>query len=450
MRIRSIFGTLSAEARGVWPASNFVAALSDHVVICVRDSFSGVPVDTIRLYEIFMSIVIARVLLAVGLFGVTTSTIYLSMVLAAVVRFRRRPKRPFAFAPPVSLLKPLHGAEPGLSEYLETFFQQDYAQYEILFCARHADDPGLAIARDVAAKYPHIPSTILTCGESPWPNAKCFSLAAMGAAANHDILVLTDSDVRVSPDYLRAVVAPFRDEKVGLVTCVYRGVATQKGLWARLEGLGMSIEMTSGVLVADMLEGMKFALGPTMVVRRRCVDQIGGFQALGQYYADDFVLGNLVAEAGNVVVLSEHTIDHCVVNVSFLTSIAHQRTWAKSTRFSRPKGHLGTGLTFSVAFGVASFSGAMSMGNSKLAFAVLGWTIGLRILQSIVVGGMALQDRDSVVWAWLYPLRDLMGFFFWASSYFTRRAIWRGGPFRLNRGGRVELLSNASSQAETR
>jgi len=392
----------------------------------------------------------AKLFLLLGVFGATTSTIYLVMVMIAVFRFRRTPKAAAGFTPPVSLLKPLHGAEPGLGAYLETFFQQDYPEYEILFCARYEDDPGLAIARTIAAKYPHIPSQVLTCGESPWPNAKCFSLAAMGAVAKHDILVLTDSDVRVTPGYLRAVVAPFSEEKVGLVTCVYRGVATQKGLWARLEGLGMSIEMTSGVLVADMLEGMKFALGPTMVARRRCIDKIGGFQALGQYYADDFVLGNLIAAEGNVVLLSDHVIDHCVVNVSFLKSMAHQMTWAKSTRFSRPKGHLGTGLTFSVAFGLIAFAASLFLGRPWFGLAALLWTVLFRILQAAVVGGFAVRDRDAVAWAWLYPLRDLMGFFFWASSYFTRRAIWRGGPFRLNRGGRVELLSNAGGQVETR
>jgi ceramide glucosyltransferase len=176
----------------------------------------------------------------------------------------------------------------------------------------------------------------------------------MNDAAQHNILVITDSDVRVTPQYLRAVVAPFREASTGLVTCVYRGVAAQGGFWARLEGLGMSIEMTSGVLVADMLEGMRFALGPSMVVRKRCVDEIGGFEKLGHYYADDFMLGNLVSEHGNSVILSNHVIDHCIVNTTFEKSLTHQWNWMKSTRFSRPLGHLGTGLTFAVPFGLLS------------------------------------------------------------------------------------------------
>jgi len=220
-----------------------------------------------------------------------------------VLRFRLRPKNGPSFMPPVSLLKALHGAEPGLRDYLEGFFRPDYPEYEILFCARSETDAGLSVARELAARYPKIPVRILTSGEPPWPNARCYSLNQMKAAAKHDILVNTDCDVQVKADYLRAVVKPFRDERTGLVTCLHRGVAAQGGLWAQLEGLGMSVEMTSGVLIAEMLEGrMRFALGPSTVVRKKCVDEIAGFERLGGHYADDFMLGNLIADKGNTVV----------------------------------------------------------------------------------------------------------------------------------------------------
>src|SRR5262249_14121104 len=153
-----------------------------------------------------------------------------------------RRKSSSKFWPPVSLLKPLHGAEPGLRQYLEGFFQLDYPEYEILFCARSESDNGLAIARELSAKYPGVPVRILVSGEPPWPNAKSYSLNKMKAAARHDILVITDSDARVTPGYLKAVVRPLEEERAGLVTCLYRGVATQGGFWARLEGLGMSVE----------------------------------------------------------------------------------------------------------------------------------------------------------------------------------------------------------------
>lgn len=387
-----------------------------------------------------LSLVVAKLLLFLGLLGVLTSTIYLALVFTAVLRFRLRRKTAASFTPPVSLLKPLHGAEPGLREYLEGFFLQDYPEYEILFCARAENDLGLSIARELVAKYPKIPVRILTSGEPPWPNARCYSLNQMAAAARHDIFVITDSDVRVTPEYLREVMKPFRQEETGLVTCVYRGVAAQGGFWAKLEALGMSVEMTSGVLVADMLEGMHFALGPSMAVRKKCVEQIGGFERLGDYYADDFMLGNLVAEKGNTVVLSDHVIDHCIVNTKFEKSLTHQWNWMKSTRFSRPMGHLGTGLTFGLPFGLLTFVAAYLLGHVRLGMEVLEWTMLARVLQSMLVGWFVVKDEAAVRLAWLYPLRDLLGSVLWMASYASRRVSWRDDLFEITGGGTVRLV----------
>src|SRR5579862_8368618 len=157
----------------------------------------------------------AKVLCVFGMMGILTSTIYLAMVGIAVFRFHHRRKLTAAFTPPVSVLKPLHGAEPGLREYLEGFFLQDYPQYEILFCAREESDAGLQIAVELSRKYPKVPVQVLTCGEPHWPNAKCYSLRAMARAAEHDIFVIADSDVRVTPEYLRRIVLPLQRENVG-------------------------------------------------------------------------------------------------------------------------------------------------------------------------------------------------------------------------------------------
>jgi ceramide glucosyltransferase len=263
----------------------------------------------------------------------------------------------------------------------------------------------------------------------------------MKALARHDILVITDSDVRVKPDYLHAVIEPFRDEKTGLVTCLYRGVAAQGGFWARLEALGMSVEMTSGVLVAEMLEGMRFALGPSMAVRKRCVDEIGGFEKLGDYYADDFMLGNLVAAKGNTVVLSNHVIDHCIVNTQFSKSLKHQWNWMKSTRFSRPKGHLGTGLTFGAPYGLIVLVAATMLGHPWLGLAALAWTLIARIVQSAAIGGFVVNDKEAIRLAALYPFRDLMGAVLWLASYTSRRVGWRDDLFELTSRGIVRLVA---------
>ena len=376
-----------------------------------------------------------KILLGVGLVGLLTSSVFTTLVLIAMRRFMARwgARKP-VFLPPVSLFKPVHGAEPNLEKHLETFFQQDYPVYEIIFGARVPSDSGIQAARRVAARHPEIPVKFVLTGE-PWHvNAKVSTLEIMERAASYDIFVVSDSDVRVGPDYVREVVAPFAEQKVGAVTCLYRGVA-DKGLWSKLEATGMSIEMSAGVLVADLMEGMQFTLGPTMAVRRRCVREIGGFGMLGAYCADDFVLGNAIAAKGYTVVLSTHVIDHMVLNTSFADSQKHQIRWMKSTRFSRPKGHFGTCLTFSTPFGIISGLSAAALHHPLLALGLLAYSVLSRACLALFVGGLVVRDRRLLRTAALYPLRDLLGFIYWASSYVNSEIVWRNQIYRLGPGG---------------
>jgi ceramide glucosyltransferase len=376
-----------------------------------------------------------HILLGAGLLGLLSSTAFTILVLIGVRRFTARPRGANSeFLQPVSLFKPLHGAEPNLEAHLETFFKQDYPKYEILFGARVSSDPGIETARRVAARHPEIPVKFVLTDEPWYVNAKVSTLEMMEGAASHDIFIVSDSDVRVTPDYIREVVAPFADEKVGGVTCLYRGVADQ-GLWSRLEAAGMSVEMSAGVLVADLIEGMQFMLGPSMAVRRSCVRDIGGFGMLGAYCADDFVLGNAIAAKGYRVVLSKHVIDHIVLNTSFADSQKHQIRWMKSTRFSRPKGHFGTCLTFSVPFGLISALAAAALGHPMLGFGLLGYSVLSRLLLAVVVGGLVVRDRNLLRTAILFPLRDLLGFIYWAASYGSSEIVWRNQIYRLAPGG---------------
>ena len=389
----------------------------------------------------------ADVFLFVGVLGLVTSTVYAGLVVRAAFKFSRRKALETSgiFTPPVSLLKPLHGNEQDIEAHLETFFHQDYPQFEILFCARTDSDPGLAAARRVAARYTHIPTKFLACGTSPYPNAKVWSLECMQAIAKHEILIVSDSDVSVGRDYLREVVAPFADERVGLVTCLYRGAAlTAPGrhsstIWSELEATGMSIEMSSGVLVADLLEGMQFALGPTMVARRSGLERIGGFAALGPYHADDFVLGNMMAADGQKVVLSTFAVDHHILNASFLSSVAHQIRWMKSTRFSRPKGHLGTVLTYSMPYGILAALAALTMHKPLLAAAFFGFAFLSRAILALAVGGWVVMERNLPRTVFLYALRDFMGFLFWCASYAGRQVEWRGEAFQILSDGKMVI-----------
>ncbi|HMG86324.1 MAG TPA: glycosyltransferase [Terracidiphilus sp.] len=384
------------------------------------------------------------VLLAISVFGLITSSVFTGMVLVAVARYLRERRTAESelrqhpgFTPPLTLLKPLAGAEPDLEAHLASFFEQDYLKFEILFCAREANDPGLEIARRVAARFPQIPAKFMSTGEPPCINAKVASMELMERSAAHDILVISDSDVRVTPDYLRAVALPFADEKVGGMCCLYRGVAAGGGLWARLEAVGMSVEMTAGVLVARMMEGMQFVLGPTMAFRRDAIRQMGGFKVTADYCADDFVLGNETWKLGQTVVLSHHAIDHIVINLSLIASLKHQVRWMKSTRFSRPKGHFGTALTFSMPFGLLGLAAGLLLGHPLWGIALLLWAIASREALSIAVGRMVVRDPSWLNLLVLYPVRDLMGFLFWAASYMGSRILWRGRVFQLLPGGKM-------------
>jgi ceramide glucosyltransferase len=393
-------------------------------------------------------------MLALGLFGLLTSSVFLGMVIVGAWRFRREAARQDAalgsgleFLPGVSLFKPLHGDEPSLEGHLRTFFEQDYLQHvavteggvslvEILFCARSEVDAGLQVAKRVAAEYPEITTRFVTSGE-PWAaNAKVCSLAAMAKVATHDLWVISDSDVRVAADYLRHVVLPFADASVGASTCIYRGVAAQGGLWARLEGVGMSIEMSSGVCASLLTEPVSFALGPTMVARRACIEEVGGFERMAEYCADDFVLGNWISKT-HTVALSGHVIDHMVLNVDFLNSMKHQVRWMKSTRFSRPKGHFGTALTFGVPFGVLAWVGALLLGMPLLGWGALSFGVLGRVVQAWVVGRYVVRERQLWRTLILFPVRDLMGIVFWALSYTSNRILWRGEVYELVEDGKM-------------
>lgn len=382
---------------------------------------------------------LARALLLIAIFGTVTSTVYLLLVIAGVLRFakhRRELLNAPAYTPPVSVLKPVHGSEPNLRENLESFFLQDYPNFELIFCARSEDDAALQIARQLSEKYPVLKVRFVTSGEPPWTNAKLYSLEMMWKQAAHDLLVISDSDVRVSPDYLREIIKPFANPSVGMTTCIFRGLPAG-GFWTDLEALGYSVEMTSGVVVADMLEGMKFALGPTMVVRRQCVRALNGFGFMDDYCADDYILGNRVAESGMEVVLSHHSIDHMVFHHSFLSSMRHQVRWMRSTRFSRPKGHLGTVLTYAMPFGVLGLIAGFASGYTKLGITLVAAAFLNRVTQSVLAGYVVAEDRKALALAWLYPVRDLLGAFLWIGSYLSAKIDWRGEEYRLTTNGKM-------------
>lgn len=386
-------------------------------------------------------------LLGVALVGTLTSSIFLLLAIAGAVRFwsdaakiRARTPADSDF-PPVSLLKPVHGLEAQLRENIESFFRQDYPCFEILFAADEEDDAALQVVREVSARYPQVPCRILVTGKPPWPNPPAYCFYRMSEVAAHGILVTSDSDVEVAPNYLREVVTPMLDAKVGMVTCVYRG-KNAAGFWSGLTAIGMSVEMTAGVLVANLLEGMKFGLGPTIAVKKEAVEKIGGYKVLGEYFANDFMIGNLIDKAGYRVVLSHHVIDHVVNQKTFGKVWENQLRWGKSTRYSRPKGHLGSGLIFAIPFGLLGLIAGLALGKPVLGGVLLTVAILNRVIESWLVGWGAVRDPVALKQIWMYPLRDLLGFTVWVASYTGASSVWRDSKYEL-RGDKIVLRKNA-------
>ncbi|MDZ4801051.1 MAG: glycosyltransferase, partial [Bryobacteraceae bacterium] len=274
-------------------------------------------------------------LLAVG------SGVYCLLVVVAARRYLSAQPPPLQAEIPLSVLKPLHGLDAGLESNLRTIFEQDYSSYEILFAVRTEADPSVPIVRRLQAEYPHIPSRVLLVGEPPWANAKVWSLEQMTAAATHEILVMSDSDIRVDPGFLRTIAAEFQDPRVGVSSCPYRAVPGPSSAASTLEAIGMNTEFLSTALVARMVEGMKFALGPTLTARKQVIADAGGWPHLAEFLAEDFVLGNSAAEKGWTVLFSSYVVEHHIGAQAWPASISHRLRWNRSTRRSRPDGYVG-------------------------------------------------------------------------------------------------------------
>jgi len=354
-------------------------------------------------------------------------------LLSIVAAWRYLSVRPpgLAFPEPVSILKPLSGLDPGLESNLRTFFEQDYPAFEILFAVREPDDPAGAVVKKLQQEYPEIPARLLVTGESPYPNAKVHSLSVVLAAATNDLVVMSDSDTRVNPRLLATVAAEFQDVHLGVATCPYRAVP-DSSLGSRLEALSMNTDFIAGILVARMIEGMRFAVGPTIVARRRVLLAMGGFERLKDYLAEDFVMGRFAAEAGYGVILSSYVIEHHIGSTDLGHNAAHRLRWARSTRRSRPLGYLGQLFTMPLPLAL------LLCAAKPVCWPALLLTFAARAMAAYVVSARVLEVKIN--WL-LLPLEDIISFGFWIAGFFGNTIIWRGRRYRLHRDGRFELLS---------
>lgn len=344
--------------------------------------------------------------------------------------FLRAPHSSSTFAPPVSILKPLRGTDPGMYESFRSHCAQQYPEYELIFAVSDKADPAVAEVERLQREYPQRAIRLMVCERILGPNGKVSGLAQMLPEARYDYLIVNDSDIRVEADYLSRIMAPFADPQVGMVTCLYRGIAART-FWSLLEAAGINSDFAAGVLVARWLQGVGFGLGSTLAFPRRALEEIGGFEPLLEYLADDYELGARIAASGKQVVLSDVVVEHRLPDYSARSFAEHQLRWDRAVRDSRPAGYAGLAVTFGVVW--AMLAVALSAG-ALWSWALLLVVFAARALMALAVGRRVLGDQEMAGRLWRLPLRDTVALLLWAWSFAGHSITWRGQKFSLRRG----------------
>ncbi len=342
------------------------------------------------------------------------------------------------FAPAVTILKPVRGVDPRMYAGLVSHCRQVYAgEFEIVFGVSSLDDAAVAEIERLRGEFPEVPVRLVVCPERLGASGKVSNLVQMLAAGTREHVVINDSDIAVSPQYLGRVMAGFADERVGMVTVPYRGRTAEGGatVWARLEALGIATDFMPGVLAARMLEGgLRFGLGSTLAVTRTALAKAGGMEALVDYLADDYEMGARIARAGYRVELCPEVVETTVPGYGLRGYWEHQMRWARSTRDSRRLGYVGLGVTYAVPWAAAT---VVASGAALWSWSLLCLVLLTRVSLALMVGVGLLRDGQVLRDLWLVPLRDVTGLVFWAWSFAGDTVVWRGEVFRLRRG-RIE------------
>jgi len=340
------------------------------------------------------------------------------------------------FHPPISILKPICGVDSRTYENLGSFCQQDYPNYQIIFGVQDRQDASLKVVKQIIHDFPQVDIQFVISDRPLGENRKVGNLVNAMAKAKHDILILADSDVHVQPNYLQQVVQPLSDASVGTVTCLYRSFA--EGWVAALEALSAATEFHAGVLVSNQLEGTRFALGQTIVIRRSVLEVIGGLEGIANYLADDFQLGYRSAQAGFQVVLSHYVVEHVLPACTLLDSLQRQIRWMLVIRVSRTWGYVGLIFTYGT---VSSLLLLMATGGAPIGWIVLATTWSMRLFMAWLIGVKKLNDPVTKRLFWLVPLRDCMSVALWCYGFLVNTIKWRDRPFKLAKGGKLVALS---------
>jgi ceramide glucosyltransferase len=397
----------------------------------------------------------SRVLLETLTAAATVGSLFFYALSAlGLVSFLKLKRPPLTQLPPVSILKPLKGVDPEIWESFRSHCDQDYPDYELIFGVSDKGDPAIELVRKLQTEYPNHQIKLIVCQKILGTNVKVSNLAQMLPAARHEILLVNDSDIRVPHDYLRRIAPPLADmassgpagegaratqahaTQVGLVTCLYRGIAG-KTLGSRLEALGIATDFVPGVLSARVLEGgLRFALGSTMVFRKADLASIGGFDVLLDYLADDYELGRRISAQGKRVELSDVTVDTFLPAYSFRQFLDHQMRWWRTIRDARRGGYAGLLFTFGLPWAIATVLAAR---GAAWAWALFTATFAARLAVGLGTSMAVLNDRQPLRNIFLLPVRDLIAPLLWAAGLVGNRIHWRGDVFTLKDGRLVRV-----------
>ncbi len=339
------------------------------------------------------------------------------------------------YTPPVSILKPLRGSDRQMFESFRSHCLQDYPQYEIIFGVNHASDEAVAEVERLQREFPEHDIRLIVCPDGHGANRKVGNLAQMLRLAKYGHIVINDSDIRVERDYLRRVVAPMEDARVGMVTALYRaeaGHSAGQNMASRMEAVTIATDFAGGVLCAMEMEGgLHFGLGSTLAFPRAAAEAIGGLEKLMDYLADDHELGRMIWEAGYEVVLCDAVVETFLPEYSFGAMFEHQLRWARTIRDLRKWGYIGVLLTFGLPWAMAA---ALCAGGAAWSLALLGAVAAARFASGYVLCGPILKDRQTLRDLWLIPARDVVGVAIWFASFGGNTIVWRGERFHLKDG----------------
>jgi len=370
--------------------------------------------------------------------------IYYGIVLFSCWRFFRRPQRrdTTSFTPPISILKPIRGLDPEAYENFASFCRQDYPDYELLFCVGDREDPAMPLIENLQREFPERPIRVLFGSGRDASNDKVAKLARLVSEAGHEYVVISDSDVRVRPDYLRRVVAPLADPKIGAVTCFYLSIE-ERSLADRLQSVGMMSDFYAGIVVAWQLDGVKFALGPTIATTRTRLAAFGGYQSIENRPADDLLVGRLIADQGYEVELSRYPVE-TVADFHSVSDLMHKRLrWIVVMRHMRPWGHFGLVFTHGLPWALAAVAVHPTLATAAI---YLGGYFAMRCAITATIAAWGLKQHSYWKRMGLIPLWDAAAFLIWVASFLRRSIRWRGSDYYIRGGTLVPVNSGFAEE----